>query len=78
MAGSFHHIIDPQDLSFRGTEFIENLGDAYEALEECYYMIMHLTKGNKKTIFEAYRDGYAKKNKLPAGTYKQYWQSEEK
>lgn len=60
MAGSYKHIVNP-DGSFRGTDLIDNLGDAYEALEECHLMIEHLTNGNKVKIFEAWRDGYFKK-----------------
>jgi len=32
---------------------IENLGDAYEAIEEMYWMIQHLTKGDRTAIKEA-------------------------
>lgn len=60
MAGSYRHITKP-DGSFRGTELIDHLGDAYEALEECYLMIQHLTGGDKTKIFEAWREGYFKK-----------------
>lgn len=41
MAGSYSHMTNDKG-KFRGTEFIENLGDAYEALEECYGMIWQL------------------------------------
>ena len=40
---------------------IENLGDAYEALEECYHLINVLSGGSKTKIFEAYKE-YSKKN----------------
>ena len=42
MAGSYKHIIN-RDGEFTGTELIDNLGDAYEALEECYDMIQYLS-----------------------------------
>lgn len=38
MAGSWGHITDDQG-RFRGLGTVENLGDAYEALEECYGMV---------------------------------------
>ena len=53
MAGSYKHIIDHEN-KFIGTELIDNLGDAYEALEECYDMIEFLTGGDKQKIFEAH------------------------
>lgn len=37
MAGSYAHLID-DDGSFR-MDLIENLGDAHEALEECFFII---------------------------------------
>jgi hypothetical protein len=59
MAGSYYHITDDEG-KFIGTELIDNLGDAYEALEECYGMIMYLTGGDKDKISDAelhYKDG---------------------
>lgn len=41
MAGSFGHITD-DEAHFIGMRLIENLGDAHEALEECYGMIWWL------------------------------------
>lgn len=49
MAGSYNHIVD-EDGKFRGTALIDNLGDAYEALEECYRMIQVLADGDKERI----------------------------
>ena len=75
MAGSYRHITKG-DGSFYGVELIDNLGDAYEALEECYEMIQYLTGGNKVKIFEAWRDGYFKKYCPPEndpGTADEYW-----
>ena len=43
MAGSWGHITDEQG-RFAGTRLIENLGDAYEALEQCYGMIVWLAE----------------------------------
>ena len=42
MAGSFRHLV-AEDGSFT-MDLIENLGDANEALEECYDMILWLAK----------------------------------
>jgi lipopolysaccharide biosynthesis regulator YciM len=41
VAGSWNHIVN-RNGKFQGTLLIENLGDAYEALEECYGMIQYL------------------------------------
>ena len=38
MAGSYRHVTN-SDGSFRGLDLIENLGDAYEAIEEMHDMI---------------------------------------
>ena len=48
MAGSFNHIVDSETGEFT-MELIENLGDAHEALEECYHIIKYLTVGWKKS-----------------------------
>ena len=53
MAGSYRHIVD-EDNNFCGIDRIDNLGDAHEALEECYHMIQHFTGGDKTKVFEAY------------------------
>jgi len=66
MAGSWKHIIDNRTGHLVSTErfpeMIENLGDAYEAIEECYGMVMYLTGGDRAKIEEArqhYEDGLA-------------------
>ena len=43
MAGSWGHITDEEG-RFAGIALIENLGDAYEALEECYGMVQVLAR----------------------------------
>src|SRR5579872_5462785 len=53
MAGSFSHIVN-DDLSFRGVDLLDDLGDAYEALEECYNMILVLADNDPQRIQEAY------------------------
>ncbi len=50
-----------KDLKFLGVDLIDHLGDAHEALEECYDMIMHLTGGDKRKIFEAHLAHLAKR-----------------
>lgn len=59
MAGSYRHITNGTG-RFIGTNEIDNLGDAYEALEECYGMIQFLTGGDAARITEAverYKEG---------------------
>lgn len=51
MAGSFNHIVN-RDGGF-GLDLIENLGDAAEALEECYRLIYVLSSGNTASIRDA-------------------------
>lgn len=63
MAGSYRHVVNDKG-EFRGTDLIDNLGDAYEALEEMYDMIQHLTGGDRQKMFEAWRDGHIRK-RLP-------------
>ncbi len=53
MAGSYRHITD-KDNNFRGVELIKNLGDAYEALEECWHFIDILSGGDKEKIAAAH------------------------
>ena len=48
MAGSLSHIVDP-DGRF-SMDLIENLGDAHEALEECFEIIRVLTNGQGAII----------------------------
>jgi len=47
MAGSYDHIVNDRG-EFIGTKYIDNLGDAQEALEECYYMIQYLAENEMK------------------------------
>jgi len=41
MAGSWDHMVDDAG-QFTGTTALENLGDCYEALEQCYGMVWYL------------------------------------
>ena len=75
MAGSYRHITD-SDNEFRGIDLIDNLGDAYEALEECWEMIKILAGNDKRKIFEAqeeyvrlFNPDYADKM-----TYDRFWE----
>jgi hypothetical protein len=65
MAGSYKHCVNANN-EFVGTDNIDNVGDAYEALEEMYDIIQHLTKGDKRLIYEAWYEGHAKKRCPPA------------
>jgi len=53
MAGSLNHIVD-DDGTFR-MGGIENLGDAHEALDECFKIILELTGGEKTKINDVCR-----------------------
>ncbi len=56
MAGSYNHIVNTQGELISNDyfpEMIENLGDAYEAVEEMYFMIQFLSKDDKELIKEA-------------------------
>lgn len=61
MAGSFNHCVDYVDgkLILRNpiTGSLDHLGDASEAIEEMFHMIMHLSQGDLKKIKEA-QDAY--------------------
>lgn len=48
MAGSLNHIVDP-DGSFNPVR-IETVGDAWEALEECFDIIAELTGGDLEKL----------------------------
>lgn len=56
MAGSYNHVTDRKGNLLSNEDFIqyiENLGDAYEAIEEMYYIIQYLSKGNSDLVKEA-------------------------
>jgi hypothetical protein len=79
MAGSYRHVTD-QNGRFKGLDSIDNLGDAYEAIEEMHDMIMHLAGGDQNKIHEAWRDGHVAK-RMPERlaeepglfTYEEFW-----
>lgn len=54
MAGSYNHIVDDAG-RFIGVELIDDLGDAWEALEECYGMIWLLAGGDAGLVEDAQR-----------------------
>lgn len=58
MAGSLSHIIGEDGLFTM--DLIENLGDAHEALEECYALIVELSGGDMTRISAA-----CKKHRFP-------------
>lgn len=49
MAGSLNHIVDENTGRFR-MDLIENLGDAYEALEDCFELIREMTGGDMELV----------------------------
>lgn len=51
MAGSLNHIIDDRGRFTMDT--IENLGDAHEALEECFAIILELSGGDMAKVSAA-------------------------
>ena len=51
MAGSLNHIVS-EDGHFQ-MGLIENMGDAHEALHECFEVIRTLTDGNKDEVNKA-------------------------
>ena len=55
MAGSFRHIVDRDNGNFT-MDLIENLGDAEEALEECFQIITKLSDGDRKKVSSICRD----------------------
>lgn len=79
MAGSYRMIVDDNG-DFCGIDLIENLGDAYEALEECFEMIRWLTGGDKQKIHQAWLEGYFKKHcppeNLRLADYARFWLEE--
>ena len=57
MAGSYLHCIKTfKDGTYRflGVDLLDGLGDAYEALEEMFDMIEHLSGGDRAKILEAH------------------------
>ena len=61
MAGSYKHIIDEEGNLITNEEFIgqiENLGDAYEMAEECWYLIQILSDGDQDKIEKASKTIY--------------------
>lgn len=67
MAGSYGHVVNDAGalLEFKPfTDMIENLGDAYEAVEEMYWMIHYLAAGDPAKILEA-NNAFYKGKRLP-------------
>lgn len=83
MSGSYRHVVDSHN-NFRGLDSIDNLGDAYEAIEEMYDMIQYLSGGDLRKIHEAWRDGhYGKRmpNRVAEEpelfTFRDFWDGDE-
>ena len=65
MAGSYKHIIDKKGDLITNEKFansLENLGDAYEMAEECWYLIQILANGDKDKIDKALKTMYQMHN----------------
>lgn len=63
MAGSYRHVTNRRTGEFTGLDLIDNLGDAYEAIEEMHLMIAWLAAQTtpddpRRAIHEAWREGY--------------------
>ena len=61
MAGSYKHIVNIEGDLVSNKEFlemIENLGDAYEMAQECWYLIQILSNGDKEKIEKAKKTMY--------------------
>jgi hypothetical protein len=59
MAGSYKHIVDDKG-RYHGPVLLDHMGDAYEALEECYGMIWFLADGDPIKVERArtrYQEG---------------------
>lgn len=79
MAGSYRHVTSA-DGEFIGTRLLDGGRDAYETLEEMWMMIDWLTGGDKQKIFEAWREGYFKKEcppeNFPMATFERFWRKD--
>lgn len=56
MAGSYAHVVDSNGDLLSNEDFIgmiENLGDAYEAIEEMYYMIEYFSNNDDEDLENA-------------------------
>ena len=51
MAGSLNHIVDSDTGEFT-MDLIDHLGDAHEALEECFHLIRAMTGGSMDEVNE--------------------------
>lgn len=63
MAGSYMHVTDRLTGEFEGLDTIDNLGDAYEAIEEMHDMIGWMARqlspdDPRHAIHEAWREGH--------------------
>lgn len=62
MAGSYRHVTNA-DGSYRGSDLLDNLGDASEAVEEMHAMIAWLAQqvnpdDPRRAIWQAHNEGY--------------------
>ena len=73
MAGSYGHLRDDDSGYFR-FDLIENLRDAYEACEECFFIIERLSGGDQAKIMQAIEEFYqaARGETIPADVARDY------
>lgn len=67
MAGSYKHVTTKNGELISNEKFpemVENLGDAYEVVEEMYHMIQFLARGDKDKIEKARKQIYKKRKML--------------
>lgn len=70
MAGSYDHCVAKDGQLLRSEDFadmIENLGDAFEAVEEMYGMIWLMADGDQSIVFDA-RSRYLEGLEVSPGT----------
>lgn len=63
MAGSLNHIVNDHGAFTMAT--IENMGDAHEALEECFDLIALLVDGDREKLWQACRKANAPLPQMP-------------
>lgn len=79
MSGSYRMVVDDTG-EFTNLDLVENLGDAYETIEECVDMIQQLTGGDRQKIHQAWLEGHFKKRcppeNIPLATFDLFWGEE--
>jgi hypothetical protein len=60
MAGSFKHVLNDDNATYRGTSLLENMGDMTEAVEQMSFMLLSIRHrwGGEQIIDGLERDYY--------------------